>query len=153
MSLIITDNSVKQINAALLSLERKISENINKEDNFSKTIPTTFSDVYKKIDEISNFTIDAEAGANIDKVGTPTVESVKEGIDFKLTFNYLKGKTGDVGATGPQGIQGEKGDKGDKGDTGPQGATGPQGPKGATGAVGATFSYNSSTGLLTITPN
>ena len=93
----------------------------------------------------------------------------------------LKGDKGDTGAAGPQGEPGPKGDKGDpgpqgpKGDTGETGAQGPQGLQGEPGTNGttpvkgvdywtaadqtsiinqlktATFSFNSSTGALSIT--
>lgn len=83
-----------------------------------------------------------------------------------------KGDKGDTGAAGPQGDPGPKGDKGDPGETGAQG---PQGEKGEPGTNGttpvkgvdywtaadqtsiinqlktATFSFNSSTGALSIT--
>lgn len=83
-----------------------------------------------------------------------------------------KGDKGDTGAAGPQGEPGPKGDKGDPGETGTQG---PQGEKGEPGTNGttpvkgvdywtaadqtsiinqlksATFSFNSSTGALSIT--
>lgn len=93
----------------------------------------------------------------------------------------LKGDKGDTGAAGPQGEPGPKGDKGDpgaagdKGDTGETGAQGPKGDKGEPGTNGttpvkgvdywtaadqtsiinqlktATFSFDSSTGALSIT--
>lgn len=93
----------------------------------------------------------------------------------------LKGDKGDTGAAGPQGEPGPKGDKGDpgpkgdKGDTGETGAQGPQGEQGPAGTNGttpvkgvdywtaadqtsiinqlksATFSFDSSTGALSIT--
>ena len=93
----------------------------------------------------------------------------------------LKGDKGDTGAAGPQGEPGPKGDKGDpgpKGDKGDTGATGAQGPQGLQGEPGtngttpvkgvdywtaadqtsiinqlktATFSFDSSTGALSIT--
>lgn len=93
----------------------------------------------------------------------------------------LKGDKGDTGAAGPQGDPGPKGDKGDpgpqgpKGDTGETGAQGPQGLQGEPGTNGttpvkgvdywtaadqtsiinqlksATFSFDSSTGALSIT--
>lgn len=83
-----------------------------------------------------------------------------------------KGDKGDTGAAGPQG---EPGPKGDKGDPGENGAQGPQGEKGEPGTNGttpvkgvdywtaadqtsiinqlksATFSFDSSTGALSIT--
>lgn len=49
---------------------------------------------------------------------------------------------------GVQGPQGETGPQGPTGATGPQGATGATGP---AGPVGATFSFDSQTGVLTIT--
>ena len=93
----------------------------------------------------------------------------------------LKGDKGDTGAAGPQGEPGPKGDKGEpgpqgpKGDTGETGAQGPQGLQGEPGTNGttpvkgvdywtaadqtsiinqlktATFSFDSSTGALSIT--
>ena len=93
----------------------------------------------------------------------------------------LKGDKGDTGAAGPQGEPGPKGDKGDpgpqgpKGDPGETGAQGPQGLQGEPGTNGttpvkgvdywtaadqtsiinqlktATFSFDSSTGALSIT--
>lgn len=87
----------------------------------------------------------------------------------------LKGDKGDKGDTGAAGPQGDTGPKGDKGDTGETGAQGPQGEKGEPGTNGttpvkgvdywtaadqtsiinqlksATFSFNSSTGALSIT--
>ena len=92
-----------------------------------------------------------------------------------------KGDTGAAGPQGEPGPKGDKGDpgepgpKGDKGDTGETGAQGPQGPKGEPGTNGttpvkgvdywtaadqtsiinqlksATFSFDSSTGALSIT--
>ena len=71
--------------------------------------------------------IAAEAGSNIDSVGTPSVEASTSGDTTTFTFNYLKGAKGDKGDTGSQGP---------KGDTGATGATGSQGPKGDTGDIG-----------------
>lgn len=86
-----------------------------------------------------------------------------------------QGPKGDKGDTGAAGLQGEPGPKGDKGDPGEAGAQGPQGPKGEPGTNGttpvkgvdywtaadqtsiinqlksATFSFDSSTGALSIT--
>ena len=87
----------------------------------------------------------------------------------------LKGDKGDKGAAGAAGPQGDPGPKGDKGDPGETGAQGPQGEKGEPGTNGttpvkgvdywtaadqtsiinqlksATFSFDSSTGALSIT--
>ena len=83
-----------------------------------------------------------------------------------------KGDKGDTGAAGPQGEPGPKGDKGDPGETGAQGPQGPQGEPGTNGTTpvkgvdywtaadqtsiinqlkSATFSFDSSTGALSIT--
>ena len=83
-----------------------------------------------------------------------------------------KGDKGDTGAAGPQGEPGPKGDKGDPGETGAQGPQGIQGEPGTNGTTPvkgvdywtaadqtsiinqlktATFSFDSSTGALSIT--
>lgn len=111
--------------------------------------------------------------------GTMTFEDLTP--EQKTSLKGDKGDKGDTGAAGPQGEPGSKGDKGDpgpkgdKGDTGETGAQGPQGEKGEPGTNGttpvkgvdywtaadqtsiinqlksATFSFNSSTGALSIT--
>lgn len=113
------------------------------------------------------------------KDGTMTFEDLTP--EQKASLKGDKGDKGDTGAAGPQGEPGPKGDKGDpgpkgdKGDTGETGAQGPQGEKGEPGTNGttpvkgvdywtaadqtsiinqlksATFSFNSSTGALSIT--
>lgn len=83
-----------------------------------------------------------------------------------------KGDKGDTGAAGPQGEPGPKGDKGDPGENGAQGPQGLQGEPGTNGTTPvkgvdywtaadqtsiinqlktATFSFDSSTGALSIT--
>jgi hypothetical protein len=111
--------------------------------------------------------------------GTMTFEDLTP--EQKASLKGDKGNKGDTGAAGPQGEPGPKGDKGDpgpkgdKGDTGETGAQGPQGLQGEPGTNGttpvkgvdywtaadqtsiinqlksATFSFNSSTGALSIT--
>lgn len=111
--------------------------------------------------------------------GTMTFEDLTP--EQKASLKGDKGDKGDTGAAGPQGEPGPKGDKGDpgpqgpKGDTGAIGATGAQGPQGEPGTNGttpvkgvdywtaadqtsiinqlktATFSFDSSTGALSIT--
>lgn len=111
--------------------------------------------------------------------GTMTFEDLTP--EQKASLKGDKGDKGDTGAAGPQGEPGPKGDKGDpgpqgpKGDTGAAGAQGPQGEKGEPGTNGttpvkgvdywtaadqtsiinqlksATFSFDSSTGALSIT--
>lgn len=111
--------------------------------------------------------------------GTMTFEDLTP--EQKASLKGDKGDKGDTGAAGPQGEPGPKGDKGDpgskgdKGDTGETGTQGPQGEKGEPGTNGttpvkgvdywtaadqtsiinqlksATFSFNSSTGALSIT--
>ena len=111
--------------------------------------------------------------------GTMTFEDLTP--EQKASLKGDKGDKGDTGAAGPQGEPGPKGDKGDpgpKGDKGDTGETGAQGPKGLQGEPGtngttpvkgvdywtaadqtsiinqlktATFSFNSSTGALSIT--
>ena len=111
--------------------------------------------------------------------GTMTFEDLTP--EQKASLKGDKGDKGDTGAAGPQGEPGPKGDKGDpgpqgpKGDTGATGAQGPQGLQGEPGTNGttpvkgvdywtaadqtsiinqlksATFSFNSSTGALSIT--
>lgn len=111
--------------------------------------------------------------------GTMTFEDLTP--EQKASLKGDKGDKGDTGAAGPQGEPGPKGDKGepgpkgDKGDTGETGAQGPQGEKGEPGTNGttpvkgvdywtaadqtsiinqlksATFSFDSSTGALSIT--
>lgn len=111
--------------------------------------------------------------------GTMTFEDLTP--EQKASLKGDKGDKGDTGAAGPQGEPGPKGDKGDpgpkgdKGDPGETGAQGPQGEKGADGTNGttpvkgvdywtaadqtsiinqlksATFSFDSSTGALSIT--
>ena len=102
--------------------------------------------------------------------GTMTFEDLTP--EQKASLKGDKGDKGDTGAAGPQGDPGPKGDKGDPGETGAQG---PQGEKGEPGTNGttpvkgvdywtaadqtsiinqlksATFSFNSSTGALSIT--
>lgn len=111
--------------------------------------------------------------------GTMTFEDLT--TEQKASLKGDKGDKGDTGAAGPQGEPGPKGDKGDpgpqgpKGDTGETGAQGPQGLQGEPGTNGttpvkgvdywtaadqtsiinqlksATFSFDSSTGALSIT--
>lgn len=111
--------------------------------------------------------------------GTMTFEDLTP--EQKASLKGDKGDKGDTGAAGPQGEPGPKGDKGDpgpqgpKGDTGETGAQGPQGLQGEPGTNGttpvkgvdywtaadqtsiinqlksATFSFDSSTGALSIT--
>lgn len=111
--------------------------------------------------------------------GTMTFEDLTP--EQKASLKGDKGDKGDTGAAGPQGDPGPKGDKGDpglKGDKGDPGETGAQGPQGLQGEPGtngttpvkgvdywtaadqtsiinqlktATFSFNSSTGALSIT--
>lgn len=111
--------------------------------------------------------------------GTMTFEDLTP--EQKASLKGDKGDKGDTGAAGPQGEPGPKGDKGDpgpqgpKGDPGENGAQGPQGEKGDPGTNGttpvkgvdywtaadqtsiinqlksATFSFDSSTGALSIT--
>lgn len=111
--------------------------------------------------------------------GTMTFEDLTP--EQKASLKGDKGDKGDTGAAGPQGESGPKGDKGDpgpqgpKGDTGATGAQGPQGIQGEPGTNGttpvkgvdywtaadqtsiinqlktATFSFDSSTGALSIT--
>lgn len=111
--------------------------------------------------------------------GTMTFEDLTP--EQKASLKGDKGDKGDTGAAGPQGEPGPKGDKGDpglkgdKGDPGETGAQGPQGEKGEPGTNGttpvkgvdywtaadqtsiinqlksATFSFDSSTGALSIT--
>jgi hypothetical protein len=111
--------------------------------------------------------------------GTMTFEDLTP--EQKASLKGDKGDKGDTGAAGPQGEPGPKGDKGDtgpKGDTGAAGETGAQGPQGEKGEPGtngttpvkgvdywtaadqtsiinqlksATFSFDSSTGALSIT--
>lgn len=111
--------------------------------------------------------------------GTMTFEDLTP--EQKASLKGDKGDKGDTGAAGPQGEPGPKGDKGEpgpqgpKGDTGETGAQGPQGEKGEPGTNGttpvkgvdywtaadqtsiinqlksATFSFDSSTGALSIT--
>lgn len=111
--------------------------------------------------------------------GTMTFEDLTP--EQKASLKGDKGDKGDAGAAGPQGEPGPKGDKGDpgpqgpKGDTGATGAQGPQGLQGEPGTNGttpvkgvdywtaadqtsiinqlksATFSFDSSTGALSIT--
>ena len=111
--------------------------------------------------------------------GTMTFEDLTP--EQKASLKGDKGDKGDTGAAGPQGEPGPKGDKGDpgpqgpKGDTGETGAQGPQGLQGEHGTNGttpvkgvdywtaadqtsiinqlktATFSFDSSTGALSIT--
>ena len=111
--------------------------------------------------------------------GTMTFEDLTP--EQKASLKGDKGDKGDTGAAGPQGEPGPKGDKGEpgpqgpKGDTGATGAQGPQGLQGEPGTNGttpvkgvdywtaadqtsiinqlktATFSFDSSTGALSIT--
>lgn len=111
--------------------------------------------------------------------GTMTFEDLTP--EQKASLKGDKGDKGDTGAAGPQGEPGPKGDKGDpgpKGDKGEPGETGAQGPQGIQGEPGtngttpvkgvdywtaadqtsiinqlksATFSFDSSTGALSIT--
>lgn len=108
--------------------------------------------------------------------GTMTFEDLTP--EQKASLKGDKGDKGDTGAAGPQGEPGPKGDKGDPGPQGPKGdtgATGAQGPQGEPGTNGttpvkgvdywtaadqtsiinqlksATFSFDSSTGALSIT--
>lgn len=111
--------------------------------------------------------------------GTMTFEDLTP--EQKASLKGDKGDKGDTGAAGPQGEPGPKGDKGDpgpqgpKGDAGETGAQGPQGLQGEPGTNGttpvkgvdywtaadqtsiinqlksATFSFDSSTGALSIT--
>ena len=108
--------------------------------------------------------------------GTMTFEDLTP--EQKASLKGDKGDKGDKGEAGPQGVQGIQGPKGDKGDTGEQGPQGIQGVAGTNGTNGtdgytpvrgtdywtqedqtsiinqlktATFSFDSSTGALSIT--
>lgn len=102
--------------------------------------------------------------------GTMTFEDLTP--EQKASLKGDKGDKGDTGAAGPQGDPGPKGDKGDPGETGAQGPQGLQGEPGTNGTTpvkgvdywtaadqtsiinqlkSATFSFNSSTGALSIT--
>ena len=83
---------------------------------------------------ISN--IETVAGEHIGEVGTPSVSAETVGDTTTLTFDYLKGATGDTGARGDTGEAGPKGDTGETGATGPKGDTGEKGETGATGETG-----------------
>lgn len=139
------------------------------------------ADVPLMENEASLYILKGETGAQGEKGadGTMTFEDLTP--EQKASLKGDKGDKGDTGAAGPQGEPGPKGDKGDpgpkgdKGDTGETGAQGPQGEKGEPGTNGttpvkgvdywtaadqtsiinqlksATFSFNSSTGALSIT--
>ena len=102
--------------------------------------------------------------------GTMTFEDLTP--EQKASLKGDKGDKGDTGAAGPQGEPGPKGDKGDTGETGAQGPQGLQGEPGTNGTTpvkgvnywtaadqtsiinqlkSATFSFDSSTGALSIT--
>lgn len=108
--------------------------------------------------------------------GTMTFEDLTP--EQKASLKGDKGDKGDTGAAGPQGEPGPKGDKGDPGPQGPKGDTGETGAQGLQGEPGtngttpvkgvdywtaadqtsiinqlktATFSFDSSTGALSIT--
>lgn len=99
--------------------------------------------------------------------GTMTFEDLTP--EQKASLKGDKGDKGDTGAAGPQGEPGPKGDKGDPGPQGPQGLQGEPGTNGTTPVKGvdywtaadqtsiinqlktATFSFDSSTGALSIT--
>lgn len=102
--------------------------------------------------------------------GTMTFEDLTP--EQKASLKGDKGDKGDTGAAGPQGEPGPKGDKGDPGETGAQGPQGLQGEPGTNGTTPvkgvdywtaadqtsiinqlktATFSFDSSTGALSIT--
>lgn len=102
--------------------------------------------------------------------GTMTFEDLTP--EQKASLKGDKGDKGDTGAAGPQGEPGPKGDKGEPGETGAQGPQGLQGEPGTNGTTpvkgvdywtaadqtsiinqlkSATFSFNSSTGALSIT--
>lgn len=108
--------------------------------------------------------------------GTMTFEDLTP--EQKASLKGDKGDKGDTGAAGPQGEPGPKGDKGDPGPQGPKGDTGATGAQGLQGEPGtngttpvkgvdywtaadqtsiinqlksATFSFDSSTGALSIT--
>lgn len=139
------------------------------------------ADVPLMENEASLYIVKGPAGPQGEKGadGTMTFEDLTP--EQKASLKGDKGDKGDTGAAGPQGDPGPKGDKGDpgpkgdKGDTGETGAQGPQGEKGEPGTNGttpvkgvdywtaadqtsiinqlksATFSFNSSTGALSIT--
>ena len=105
--------------------------------------------------------------------GTMTFEDLTP--EQKASLKGDKGAAGPQGEPGPKGDKGDPGPKGDKGDTGETGAQGPQGLQGEPGTNGttpvkgvdywtaadqtsiinqlktATFSFDSSTGALSIT--
>lgn len=80
--------------------------------------------------------VTAEAGSDINTVGTPSVTVTNSGTTSTLTFHQLKGATG---ATGP------------KGDTGPQGPKGETGTAAGFGTPTATVDANVGTPSVTIT--
>lgn len=102
--------------------------------------------------------------------GTMTFEDLTP--EQKASLKGDKGDKGDTGAAGPKGDPGPKGDKGDPGEIGAQGPQGLQGEPGTNGTTPvkgvdywtaadqtsiinqlktATFSFDSSTGALSIT--
>lgn len=102
--------------------------------------------------------------------GTMTFEDLTP--EQKASLKGDKGDKGDTGAAGPQGEPGPQGPKGDPGETGAQGPQGLQGEPGTNGTTpvkgvdywtaadqtsiinqlkSATFSFDSSTGALSIT--
>lgn len=102
--------------------------------------------------------------------GTMTFEDLTP--EQKASLKGDKGDKGDTGAAGPQGEPGPQGPKGDTGETGAQGPQGLQGEPGTNGTTPvkgvdywtaadqtsiinqlktATFSFDSSTGALSIT--
>lgn len=91
--------------------------------------------------------ITTAAGTSINSVGTPSVTASTTNGVTTLTFNNLKGATGEKGDTGETGPQGPKGDKGDTGETGPQG---PKGDKGDTGAPGTNGTNGTSVTITNI---
>lgn len=139
------------------------------------------ADVPLMENEASLYIVKGPAGPQGEKGadGTMTFEDLTP--EQKASLKGDKGDTGpqgpkgDKGDTGAAGPQGEPGPKGDKGDPGENGAQGPQGPKGEPGTNGttpvkgvdywtaadqtsiinqlksATFSFDSSTGALSIT--
>ena len=97
-----------------------------------------YSDLIKDLNSIRNriLQMGAQAGPNINVVGTPKVTVTATQDQSLLTFDYLKGNQGVQGARGADGILGGDGVQGALGNQGAQGRLGNPGVQGTQGSVG-----------------
>ena len=107
-------------------------------ESWIETHGTQYSDLIKDLNSVRNRVLQmgAQAGPNIDVVGTPKVTATVNQDQSLLTFDYLKGNQGVQGTIGHQGFQGVQGARGADGVLGGDGVQGSIGEQGAQGTLG-----------------